>query len=111
NADDGAGNGGARTQIEISNFTPLSFDMAQPFSFSADVYIPEEYNSENMEFTFVIKDGSWQYGQLLWVGNQDLQRGTTQTIRIDVEDISSLSGISEQFIGMGPPNAVAFAFS
>lgn len=110
-ANDGDGGGNARTQIEVSNYTPLSFDMSQPFSVSLDVFIPEEYAEENIQFTFVLKDGGWQYGQLYWVGDADLPRGVTTTLKIDVEDISALPGISNSFVGVGPPNAVAFAFS
>lgn len=111
-ADDGDGGGGALTQLEVSNYNALAIDMAGPFTMSVDLFVPEEYASETLDFKFVLKDSNWTYGQINWVGDTDIVRGQYQTISVSISDLASeINYAGDGFVFSGAPNAFGFAVS
>ena len=112
NADDGDGGGGALTQLEVSNYNPLAIDMADPFTMSVDLFVPEEYASETLEFKFILKDSNWTYGQVNWVGDTDIVRGQYQTISVSISDLASeINYADDGFVFAGAPSSFGFAIS
>ena len=112
NADDGDGGGGALTQILVSNYVSLAIDLAEPFSMSVELFIPEEYESENLSFSFLLGDSEGRYGQVNWVGDTDIVRGQYQTISVSISDLASeINYADDGFVFAGAPSSFGFAIS
>lgn len=111
-ANDGDGGGGATTQIEVANYSVVEMDIAQPFTLSVDIFVPAEYDTESMDLKLFVKDAGWQYGQVLYVNNSDIVRGTMQTFSFTMSDWATESSyMADGFDPNGAPAAFGFAIS